>query len=62
MSLIVEFFQISLYMYGKIDMDVMGNSNYKENKCILDTVVATLASERNYVYIEKPIFIRNCRN
>jgi len=44
-------------MYGKINMDVMGNSNYKENKYILGTVVATLASERNYVYIEKPIFI-----
>ena len=53
----MDFFQISLSMYGKINMDVMGNSNYKENKYILGTVVATLASERYYVCIEKPIFI-----
>ena len=38
-------------------MNIMRKSNYKENKYILDTVIATLASERNYIYIEKPIFI-----
>ena len=47
----------NIIVQDSLDFFPAAGMSLKENKCILGTVVATLPSERNYVYIEKPIFI-----